>query len=136
MLNNKIQELENILKELGESAAKDTKSSAGDKHETARAMIQIEQESVGKQLKETEDQKNVLEKIELSSSPLQIIKGSLVKTNRGYLFLSIPLGKINVDGESIMVISPQSPLGLKMMGLKANEMTEINGVHYSIESTC
>ena len=49
LLDNKIAELQKILRSLGESAANDTKSSAGDKHETARAMIHIEQETITKQ---------------------------------------------------------------------------------------
>ncbi len=133
LLNNKIDELENILKELGESAAKDTKSSAGDKHETARAMIQIEQEAITKQLKDVFEQKVLLERTEEIQNQSQTIKGSLVKTNKGYLFLSIALGKITVDEKTVMVISPQSPLGIKLMGLKANEIAAINGMEYMVE---
>jgi transcription elongation GreA/GreB family factor len=134
LLNNKIAELENILKELDASAASDTKSSAGDKHETARAMVQIEQENIGKQLGEILEQKNALEKIDPNNNSAQIIKGSLVKTNRGYLCLSVALGKITVDEKIVMVISPQSPLGIKLMGLKAKDTATINGVSYVVES--
>ncbi len=133
LLSNKIEELENILKELNESATNNTKSSAGDKHETGRAMIQIEQETIGKQLHEALEQKALLEKIDPNQHTEQIIKGSLVKTNKGSLFLSIALGKINVDGNAIMVISPQSPLGIKLMGLRVNDPAEINGQKYVIE---
>jgi hypothetical protein len=55
--------LENHLKDLSSGAQNDSKSSAGDKHETARAMMQIEQEKVGKQLKE-----NQLQLAELNSA--------------------------------------------------------------------
>lgn len=134
LLNNKIVELEKILKDLSESSANDTKSSVGDKHETARAMIQIEQETIGKQLNEALEQKNLLEKIDVKINSTQIIKGSLIKTNRGYLFLSIALGKIIIDDKTIMVISPQSPLGIKLVGLRLNDSAEINGINYFIES--
>jgi transcription elongation GreA/GreB family factor len=133
LLNDKIQELEKILAELSESATNNTKSSAGDKHETGRAMIQIEQETIGKQLNDILEQKNLLEKIDPNQNPSQIIKGSLVKTNKGYLFLSIALGKITVDEKTVMVISPQSPLGIKLIGLKVNDKTIINGVGYIVE---
>lgn len=134
LLNDKIQELEKILKELSESAANNTKSSAGDKHETARAMVQIEQETIGRQLNEALEQKTLLEKIDVTINSPQIIKGGLVKTNRGYLFLSIAIGKITTDEKTIMAISPQSPLGIKLMGLRVNDSAEINGTSYFIES--
>jgi transcription elongation GreA/GreB family factor len=134
LLNDKIAELEKILEELSESAASDTKSSAGDKHETARAMIQIEQETTGKQLNEALEQKMLLEKIDSNLNSPQIIKGSVVKTNKGHLFLSIALGKISVDEKNVMAISPQSPLGKKLMGLRVGDTTTISGNNYFIES--
>ena len=123
LLNDKIQELENTLKGLGESAANDTKSSAGDKHETGRAMIHIEQETITKQLNDALEQKASLEKTE----------GRLIKTNRGYVFLAVPIGKIIVEGTTVMAISPGSPLGMKLAVLKVNESAEINGVNYFVE---
>src|SRR5690349_19772436 len=93
LLNDKILELEKILRDLDESATRDTKSTAGDKHETSRAMIHIEQETITKQLNDALEQKVLLEKIDCSLSSSKIIKGSLVKTNGNYLFLSIALGK-------------------------------------------
>jgi len=134
LLDEKIISLRNSLLELEEGSENDTKSSAGDKHETARAMMQIEQEKISKQLNEALEQKLVLEKIDASHCSLQIIKGSLITTNKGYLFVSVALGKILVDEKQVIVLSPQSPLGLKLMGLKVNDMTEINGIKYSIEN--
>lgn len=134
LVKDRIQELEKNLQELGESAASDTKSSAGDKHETGRAMIQIEQEAIGKQLNEALERKVALDKIETHPDTSQIMKGSLIKTNQGYLFLSVAFGKITVEGKSVMVISLKSPLGIKLMGLKVNDAVEINGIHYLIES--
>ena len=136
LLNDKILGLEKILDELKESGESDTKSSAGDKHETARAMIQIEQENIGKQLNEVLEQKTLLEKI--TSAAVRegsvVKQGCLVKTNRGYLFLSIALGKIIFEDKPIMVVSPQSPLGMKLMGLNVKDSTAINGINYCIES--
>lgn len=133
LLGNKILSIKNILNELSESAMTNSKSSAGDKHETAQAMIHIEQESISKQLNEMLKQKDILENINPNATPPQITKGSLVKSNRGYLFLSIAYGKITIEGATIIVISPQSPLGIKLAGLKTNDSTEINGVSYIIE---
>lgn len=117
-----------------ESANNETKSSAGDKHETARAMMQLEQEKLGHQLKEVQDQRSELEKIDIAKPSAQIAKGTLIQSDKGFLFLSIGLGKIIVDDKTVFSISPQSPLGIKLLGKKENDVVEMNGVKYTIEN--
>ena len=134
VLNKKIDSLQQVLNDLKESGANETKSTAGDKHETALAMLQIEQANTRQQLKEVLDQKMLFEKIDPSLSPVAIVNGSLIKTNRGYLFLSVAAGKAIVDGNPVIALSPQSPLGLKLIGLKLNDVAEINNTSYLIES--
>ncbi|MCC6289723.1 MAG: hypothetical protein IT249_17745 [Chitinophagaceae bacterium] len=134
LLNEKIQTLQRTLKELTESAANETKSTAGDKHETALAMLQIEQENISRQLKAVLDQKAIMEGIDPSLKSLQIANGSLVKTNKGYLFLSVALGKMQVEDIRVIALSLQSPLGKKLMGLKRNDYTDIKGAVYIIEA--
>ena len=56
-INDKILSLENILIELKESISNETKSTAGDKYETARAMLHLEQENIFKQLRNANDQR-------------------------------------------------------------------------------
>lgn len=133
ILNRKIEELSSALYTATESANNETKSSAGDKHETARAMMQIEQEKLGKQLKELQEQKSELEKIDISKISNKIAKGTLIHSDKGYLFLSIGLGKISLDEETVFAISPQSPLGIKLIGLKESDVAEMNGVKYTIQ---
>ena len=133
LLNNKIQALQNILRQLSEGAISDGKSSAGDKHETARAMMQLEQEKISKQLDEMLIQKETLLKIDSALKSEQITKGSLVKTNKGYLFVSVALGKISVEGIDVIALSTQSPLGVKLMGLTETSSITINEITYSVE---
>ncbi|HTA62567.1 MAG TPA: hypothetical protein VK835_08925 [Bacteroidia bacterium] len=133
LVDKKIQALQNTLQDLAEGAVSDGKSSAGDKHETARAMMQLEQEKISRQLDELLKQKTVLQSIDATLKATQIAKGSLVKTNKGYLFLSIALGKLMVDGADVIVLSPQSPLGIKLMGLQAKSSVDINAVTYLVE---
>ena len=133
-LKEKIQSIKHALNELADGAANESKSSAGDKHETGRAMVQLEQEKLGNQVYELEGQKIVLEKLDASIIHVEITKGSLVKTDKGYFYLSIPLGKILVDEIAVMVLSPQSPLGLKLLGLGAKATLEMNGMRYLVEA--
>lgn len=132
-VDDKINALQHTLRELSESAKNETKSTAGDKHETALAMLQIEQENTRMKLQEASEQKWQLERINIELITPQITKGSLVKTIKGYFFMSIALGKITIEDITIIAISPQSPLGLKLMGLKEKDTAEINGIHYTVE---
>ena len=134
LINDKVKSLQNILADLKESGTNETKSTAGDKHETALAMLQIEQANVRSQLKEVLEQKSTLEKINPALSPASIVNGSLVKTNRGYLFMSVALGKAVVDGTTVIALSQQSPLGKLLLGLKAGESAVVNNNSYVIES--
>ena len=134
ILEDKIQLFQNTLDELRESSSNETKSTAGDKYETALAMLHIEQENTNQQLKEAIKQKILFSKIDPVVSTSKIINGSLIKTNRGYFFLSIALGKTVVDDVTVIALSPHSPLGQKLMGLKVNDTTGINGMEYLIEN--
>lgn len=132
LINDKILSLQQTLNELSDSAKNETKSTAGDKHETALAMLQIEQENTRFKLSETLEQQKQLATINIHILSNKIIKGSLIKTDKGFLFLSIALGKIIIDEQQIIALSPQSPLGTKLLGLQINEVVKINTVEYKI----
>lgn len=134
LIADKIALLEATLHDLRESVANETKSTAGDKYETARAMIHIEQENTGRQLQEALAQKAQLEQLELDRDAARIIAGSLVKTNQGYVFTGPGLGKITVDGERVICVSLQAPLGMKLAGAIVNDQIIVNGIAYIIES--
>jgi len=133
MLETKINGLQQQLNDLKESTANETKSTAGDKYETARAMLQIEQDNTRRQLQEALEQQSIFTAIDISINSNEIIRGSLVKTNKGYLFISVALGKIIVDGITIIALSPQSPLGKQLMSLRVNDITTINNIAYTID---
>jgi transcription elongation GreA/GreB family factor len=134
LVNEKISQLQQNLQVLRESAANETKSTAGDKHETALAMLQIEQENKIRQLKELLLQKVLLQQLDVSARPISVMQGSLVKTNKGYLYITVALGKVIVDDQNVIVLSLESPLGQRLKGLKVNETATINNTSYTIES--
>ena len=133
-INDKVKSLQNILADLKESGTNETKSTAGDKHDTGLAMLQIEQANVRAQLKEVLEQKVTFEKINPALSPVSIVNGSLVKTNLGYFFISVALGKAVVDGTTVIALSQQSPLGKLLRGLKVGGSADINNNRYVIEN--
>ena len=132
-VNEKIKLLHQNLDDLSISIAEETKNSAGDKYETARALLQTEQSSVAKQLNEANDQKNLLETIDINLVSNKIIKGSLIQTNRGYFFMSVGLGKALVEDQTIIALSQAAPLGQTLHGLTIGDTTEVNGIKYSIQ---
>jgi len=135
VINDRVAMLQRVLADLKESGANETKSTAGDKHETALAMLQIEQVNTRGQLQELLLQRSAFEKLDPEVSAPMVVNGSLIKTNRGYLFMSVALGKAVIDNITVMALSPQSPLGNKLMGLKAGVSVCINNLEYIIEST-
>lgn len=134
LITDKVQQLQQILTDLKESGMNETKSTAGDKHETALAMLQIEQANVRQQLKDAQTQKAVLEKINPLLSPALVVNGSLIKTNKGYFFVSIALGKAMIAGNTVIALSQKSPLGMQLMGLYVGEATVVNNFRYVVES--
>ncbi len=134
VINNKVALLKKSLLDLSESAGNETKRSAGDKHETALAMLQIEQENITRQLHEATTQKSVLEKIDPAVHADQVGRGSLVTTNKGLFFLSIALGKATIENKLIIALSPESPLGKAMLHLQTGDICGFNGKEYAIEA--
>jgi len=132
-VNDKISLLQQVLADLKETGANETKSTAGDKHETALAMLQIEQANKREQLAQIIAQKKVLEKINPANVASIVVNGSLVKTDNGYLFVSVALGKAVIEEITFMALSPESPLGKQLMGLKAGDTAIINNKSYYIE---
>lgn len=134
LVDEKLNKLFYALDELAESAESESKSTAGDKHETGRAMIQLEQEKIGKQIQEWENQKLILKKIDLCKDQQQITIGSLIETNQGWFFIAVNLGKIPFNDHQIMVISNQSPIARSFIGFKVKEKLLFNNTEYLIKT--
>ena len=126
-INLKIKELEIIADEVKSSLLSDTKSSAGDKHETARAMVQLEQEKLSKQLGEFLQMKSILSQINPEIIQRQVGQGSLINTSLGWYFLSVGLGQISVEGTIVFALNPRAPLGQYLMGKRVGEEVVFNG---------
>lgn len=133
LVQDRIDVFKDMIVALTEDSKNDAKGSAGDKHETALSMMHIEQEKLNTKLKEVLTQKAVLDKIDALIVAETIVLGSLVKANGIYLYLSLALPKISVDGINVIALSPQSPLGNKLMGNQVDFTFEINTTTYIIE---
>lgn len=132
LLDSKLSDMQRHCDELRESLKLETKSTAGDKYETGRAMVHIEQENADRQLSALQEQKAALEHLAAPSQKSAVAPGSLVATSQGYFFISIPLGKSIVDSHTVYALSPSSPLGQKLMGQPAGAEVTLNGKRYTI----
>lgn len=115
---------ESILKTIQsyqEALNSETKSSAGDKHETGRAMLQLEMEKASQQLEVIHSMKAVLQRIDSSKNSAIVALGSIVITDSGNYFLSISAGGLKVKNEIYYAVSNGSPIGKLLLGKKAGE---------------
>ena len=110
-IENRFKTIQNTIAEIQESLLSETKSSAGDKHETGRAMLQLEREKAGQQLVEVQKLKETLAKIDLNKSSNIVCLGSVVYTSQANYFISISAGKLTIDNTNYFAISPNTPIG-------------------------
>ncbi len=107
-----------------ESRDNETKSNVGDKYETTREMMQLEIEKNMVQLNKYELQKNELLKINPIRKNSKVEFASLVFTTENTYFISIGLGKIQIENEVVFCISLISPIGKALLNKKVGD--EIN----------
>ena len=116
-----------------ESANDDTKSSAGDKYETGREMMQQEIDRNRKQLEESQKLKLILEQIDPAKPVALALNGALVTTNFGRFYISISRGQIMIDECIYFAVSSVSPIGLKLMKQTEGYEFDFNGKLFRVE---
>ena len=131
-LEKKIGILELQKKSLQKDLTSEIKSSVGDKHETGRAMIQLELEKLG----------NQIHKIELNYQRLNTIKdfktssivslGSIIFTNKANYFLAVAADSCKINSKVFYCISSQSPIGKLLIGKKINQSIRFNDIESTI----
>jgi len=115
-VNQKLKTIQKTILSNKEALNSETKSSAGDKHETGRAMLQLEMEKAGQQLKVVQQMQTQLSKIDVNSKNSIGCLGSLIATNSNNYYLAISIGKVTIDSKDYFVISPNSPIGKLLLG--------------------
>ena len=132
-VSERLNRIQQTLSNIQDSLANETKSSAGDKHETGRAMLQLEMEKLGQQYQTVLSQKDTLRKIDISlKNKVQI--GSLVFANGFYYFLATSIGQVKIQNTIIMVLSINSPIGTLLLGKNRDDSFVFNGKTVKIES--
>ena len=134
IIEERVLSYKNAIKMAQESVGSESKSTAGDKHETGRAMAHLEQEKNSYQLKETQNLLQTISRIDYSKIYTTAVLGSVINTNKGSFFLSVSAGKITVNNELFFAVSLQSPIGLAMANLKNGDSFKVNNQIFVINN--
>ena len=110
IIQTKVMLLQKMMSDAQASANKATKSSAGDKFETSRAMMQAQRDQYAKQFSNAILLRTQLSQIDPEQIFDKVQLGSVVKTPLANYFISISAGRLTVGGEKFYAISPQAPL--------------------------
>lgn len=132
-IENRIENIEYSLQQARQASNDDTKSSAGDKYETTREMMQQEMDRNSKLLYEAGQQKIALQQIEHVEASKIVKNGSLILTSEGNFYISISAGELKHDEKTFFAVSQASPIGKLFIGKKVKEELNFNGKKYLIQ---
>ncbi|GAB3703632.1 hypothetical protein GCM10027592_33930 [Spirosoma flavus] len=115
-----------------EAANSESKSSAGDKYETGRAMAQLERDRHAQLLAEALKIQQDVNRLVVEKHYETVQPGSLVITNRGQFFISISAGKLTLAGKDYFAVSPASPIATSLLGRKLGDSVTFNKLTYQV----
>ncbi|MFN4145247.1 MAG: transcription elongation factor [Runella sp.] len=119
--DTRLQMINEALQAAQSAANEETKSSAGDKYETARAMAQIERDRHAQLYEQIAQERAILERINPSTGFQRVGLGALVRSTAGIFFVAVSAGAVPMGDIEVIVVSPQSPLGTSLMGKQVGE---------------
>lgn len=132
-LNNRLETIQKTISDIQNSLQSETKSSAGDKHETGRAMLQLEREKAGHQLAETQKLSETLHKIEPDSCHRSVALGSVVYTTQSNYFIAISTGELIVNTDKFYAISPSTPIAKLLFSKEVGDIIEFRDSVFTIK---
>jgi len=125
-VNSRFETIKSVIDSNKKALFSETKSSAGDKHETGRAMLQLEMEKASQQLASVILMKETLDKIAVDNTSEIICLGSLITTNKANYYLAISVGKLTINLVDYFVVSTNSPIGKQLLGKKIGDNIPFN----------
>jgi hypothetical protein len=128
----RIATAETALQQAQEASNDDTKSSAGDKFETTREMMQQDIARNKNLLFDGQHNQQLLISLENAPHSDIVRNGSLVHTSNGLFYITISAGQIKIDDQLIFAISAVSPIGQLLIGKKAGDSFSFNKNEYTI----
>lgn len=132
-VQKRIGEARQAIDDAQDSSDEETKSSAGDKYETGREMMQQVADQAQVQLNEANKLMVALSTITYNASHLTADIGSIVYTSNGQFYIAISAGSLSIGQQTFYAVSPASPIAIKLNGKKAGDEFDLNGRTYRIE---
>ena len=129
-----ISEASVILEGIQESIDSETQSTAGDKHDTSRELMQQERNKAAQNLQNQISLDRLIHKLKTISTSDEVGFGSLVLTNFGWFFIGLPLGKINFEDQEILCISGNAPVAKILERKRVGASISVNGKNTQILS--
>jgi len=120
-LATRIEEAQQNIADVQEASVNETKSSAGDKYETSREMMQQEINRERSRLYELQKLKASLDVISPLQENVLVQTGSIVYTDLGNYYIAVSLGAVENNGIIFQTISLASPIGSRLSGLKKGD---------------
>lgn len=116
LLDARMQVAWEAMEAAQDSANDQSKSSAGDKYETARSMGQLDRNMHARQYEQVRQERVILERIGESEVMSRGAIGALLETTAGWFFISVSLGAVKFEDQTVLAISSSSPVGLSLLG--------------------
>jgi transcription elongation GreA/GreB family factor len=133
-IDERIKNAEQIINDARDAIHNETKSSAGDKYETTREMMQQDIDMATVRMNDAKQQLAVLDRIDITHAADLVIPGSIVHTDKGNYFIAVSAGMLQVEGSTYNSISIASPIGQAMKGLNAGDNFTFNKAIFTIKS--
>lgn len=133
-LKQKISDIQTEISSLRQEMSEDTKSSAGDKFETSREMMNQSINRLQDSLQQQKKQLQQLEGLKNSKPTEKVGMGSYVCTEKANFLFGLAFGKVNSSKDNIFALSLNSPLGRIFLDQKVGDTVKMNQTNYTIKS--
>ena len=107
-----------------------------DRYDSFRMQLLRKKDMISQQLAKVNEQADVLERISIDQELKKVEFGALIFTKKQKIFVSIGLGRIEMDNEVYFAISPNVPIYKVMEGLKVGDDFKFRDEVIRIISIC
>jgi hypothetical protein len=130
ILNERAENAKKAMEELQQSA--NEYGLPKDRYDSFRAQVLRKRDLFAEQYQNTLEEIGLIKKIDPEKKAQNIEFGSVVITNKQKLFVSVSLGKIELENEVYYPISAKVPIYKAIQNKKAGEKFEFNGNKFEI----
>jgi hypothetical protein len=123
--NEIVENLKDLMKDAQESA--NDYGMPKDRYDSYRMQLLRKRDMYGQQLEKALEEISILKKIDISKENKEVGFGSVVITNDQKLFISISIGKIEVEGDTYYAVSVKVPFYEVIKGKKKGKTFEFRG---------